>query len=128
MDGAGVLLAGHVPAGLARLVAGTILLSRPGPRALADVAGTWSMGPARRLGTARRNVEAQVWPLQCTFGKGTNDVDTRVLTCPEWLDLECPQTIGLDKLMRSGKASDVGVPPWGIAPEAAVQPELSQIA
>ena len=49
------------------------------------------------------------------------EIVTSVLTCPDWLDLDCPLTFGHDRLTHAGPAARADVPLDAAAADAAAQ-------
>lgn len=72
---------------------------RVGRRAVADALGQYYDEQADVGGHGR-------YSARC--GRDADEVVTSILTCPDWLDLECPLTTGHDRLTLVGAAGEPG--------------------
>ena len=83
---------------------------RIGRRSVADALGEYYRGQAGGHGR---------YGARC--GHDDTEVATSVLTCPDWLDLDCALTADRDRLTLAGPAADGDVPLDAGAADAAVQ-------
>src|SRR6185312_9965914 len=84
--------------------------SRIGRDAIADALGAYYLCQASEHGRYR---------ARC--GPDGPEIVTSVLTCPDWLDLDCPLTAGHDRLTHAGPAVRADVPLDAWAADAAAQ-------